>query len=227
MTVHFQRELTGLRARLLSQAAIIEEGIAQAIRALKTRDLALAEAVIAGDDQIDQREIEIEEECLKILALHQPVATDLRFIVAVLKMNNDLERMGDLTTSIAKRARWLARHDPIPWPYDVGPIADNVRAMVRGCLDALIEGDADKARAVCSADDQVDRMKRELIKIVRAAMREQPENANVLLRLLDVPRHLERIADLTTNIAEDVIYLVEGRIARHMRPEEHGEGGED
>ncbi len=220
MTIFFQRELAGLRKKLLGEAALVEEALGNAVQALRTRDLALAQQVVAGDGAIDKAEIEVEEECLKILALHQPVAHDLRFIVAVLKMNNDLERMGDLAGNIAKRARWLARHEPVAWPYDVGPMTENVRSMLRRALDALINGDGDLAREVCAADDIVDSQKRQLMRAVRIAMREQPEHADALVKFLDVPRHLERIADLATNMAEDVIYLIEGAIVRHQHGEE-------
>jgi phosphate transport system protein len=216
MTVHFQRELEGLRKRLLAEAALVEEAIEQAIRAMTGRDLKLAEQVMAGDHRLDQMEVELEEECLKVLALYQPVANDLRFIVAVLKMNNDLERMGDIAANIAKRARWLARHDPIEWPYRIEPMAEAVRSMVKRALDALIEGNAELARQVCLADDEVDDQKRQMTRAVRQAMRERPDDTDALAKLLDVPRHLERIADLATNMAEDVIYLVEGVISRHQ-----------
>lgn len=219
MSIHFQRELGLLRKLILTVGAAVEEAISSAIAALLARDGKLAEKVVRGDDEIDRLEIEVEEECLKILALYQPVANDLRFIVAVLKMNNDLERMGDHAANIAKRAAWLARHDPAAWPPELETMAANVKGMVKESLDALIHGDGALARKVCADDDAVDRGKERLGAALRKELFGAAENREALLKMLDVPRHLERIADLATNIAEDVIYLAEGRIARHHHDE--------
>lgn len=214
---HLNRELTQLRKLILQEGALVEEAIDKAIRAFHDRNLTLANEVIEADSQIDTLEIDVEEECLKILALHQPVAADLRFVVAVLKLNNDLERMGDLAESIARRARFMAKHDPVEVPPQMATMAEAVRGMVRGCLDALVNGDVALARQVCASDDQVDALKREIREIVRGRILLNPPEGRILFKLLDVPRHLERIADLATNVAEDVIYMVQGDIIRHQR----------
>jgi phosphate transport system protein len=215
MTIFFQRELEKLRKDLLALGAQVEDALAKSIHALIERDAALAEQIMAHDEEVDRREIEVEESCLKILALHQPVAHDLRFLVAAMKMNNDLERMGDIAVNIAKRARWLARHDPLDWPPQFPEMADRVKGMVQRSLDALVNANETLARQVCAEDDIVDTLKRELSAYFRERIREQPEASETLVKMLDVPRHLERMADLATNIAEDVIYLVDGTIARH------------
>lgn len=219
MSIHFQRELIKLRKHILSVGAAVEDSLSKAITAVLTRDDKLGEQVVAQDNEIDRMEIEVEEECLKILALYHPVANDLRFIVAVLKMNNDLERMGDHAANIAKRAIYLSKREPVEWPPELEVMGDNVKGMVKGCLDALINYNSDLARQVCAADDQVDQQKRTIANILRNELIAKSKHSEALIRMLDVPRHLERIADLATNIAEDVIYFAEGSITRHHHEE--------
>lgn len=220
MSVHFQRDLELLRKKILGLGAMVEDALSNAVLALVNRDGALAQDVIRNDSRIDHAEIDVEEECLKILALYQPVAMDLRFIVAVLKMNNDLERMGDHAANVAKRARFLARHDPVELPPEIGDMSENVKSMLKMTLDALVNRDADLARQVSEADDAIDRQKRELGDSIRVRIMENSGDRDALIKLLDVPRHLERIADLATNVAEDVVYMVEGAIIRHHHAEE-------
>lgn len=225
MSMIFEQELSQVRKALLVEATLVEEAIDLAIRAFMERDEKLAASVIQGDREIDAKEIEVEEECLKVLALHQPVAKDLRFIVAVLKMNNDLERMGDIAVSIARRGLFLARRGHANGlRHEIQGMADLVRRMVSQSLDALINADAALARQVCERDDEVDAMKRSLGEMIRERIQQDPGNAAILLKILDVPRHLERLADLATNISEDVIYLVEGEITRHQRSGDPEEG---
>jgi phosphate transport system protein len=224
MSIHFHRELDRLRKLILAEGALVQDNLSRAVAALLERDPELAQAIMDGDDEVDQMEVDIEENCLKTLALHQPVANDLRFIVGVLKMNNDLERMGDLVANIAKRARYLARHEPVGWPLDLEGFAGGVRAMVNGALDALVQGDAEIARRVCAEDNVIDQQKRDMIAALRAMLQDQRDKAPILLKMIDVPRHLERIADLATNIAEDVIYMVDGNIIRHSLAEEEDNG---
>jgi phosphate transport system protein len=220
MSVHLQRAIERLRKQVLAEAAMVEESFEKALRAVKDRDAALAQEVIEGDRAIDAAEIEVEEECLKILALHTPVARDLRFIVTVLKMNNDLERMGDIMVSIARRAEFFARCEAVPpMPPDFDIMVQSVRQMVRKSLDALINGDDELALKICQYDDQVDELKRKIAGELRGRIAQEPANLRVLLKMVDLTRHLERIADLATNIAEDVIYLVRGEIVRHAVPE--------
>ena len=217
MSIHYHRELERLRKSVLAEGARVEDMLVRAIRALMERDLALAEDTMSRDNDIDRMEIDVEEDCLKILALHQPVAQDLRFIVTVLKMNNDLERMADIAANIAKRARYLAKREPLGWPEEIEALAINTKAMVKQSLDSLIQSDVELAREVCAADATVNRQKSRIIEQIRERMKAEPQNIETLLKMIDVPRHLERIADLSTNIAEDVAYMVEGRIIRHSR----------
>ncbi len=216
MPKHLQRALEKLKRSVLSLSGMVEESVRDAVLALERRDARLAEKVIEADLEIDHAEVDVEEECLKILALHQPVAIDLRFIVAVLKINNDLERIGDLAVNIAERAQFLATHAKVDIPFDFAGMAEKAQAMVTQSLDALVNLDAKAALAVCAADDEVDAMNRQMYLQVRQGMRDHPDQLESLTHLLSTSRHLERIADHATNIAEDVIYMVQGEIVRHQ-----------
>jgi phosphate transport system protein len=215
MTRHLRTDLERLGKDLLTEGAIVEAAVRKAIQSLIERRPALAREVIEGDRDIDQREVEIEEECLKMLALHQPVATDLRFITACLKINNDLERVGDLAVNIAERAASLAEFSPIPPPRDLRAMMEQTTRMLREALDAFVNEDGERARAVCLQDDQVDLYNRQNIVETVANMKAQPEAIDRHLQFVTVSRNLERIADHATNIAEDVLYLVQGEIVRH------------
>ncbi|MEQ8822678.1 MAG: phosphate signaling complex protein PhoU [Sumerlaeia bacterium] len=215
MSTHLFREMQYLRKQILSQGTLVEEAIRKSIRSFHDTNAELGREVIEGDNDIDRAEIEIEEECLKILALHQPVASDLRFIVCCLKMNNDMERMGDLAVSIARRAVYLSKRPPVARPEEFHAMGEAVMNMVKHSMDALINADDHLAEEICRADDEVDAMKRRIQNEVRATIELDPVQTRVYLKILSVPRHLERIADLATNIAEDVIYLTRGDIARH------------
>jgi phosphate transport system protein len=224
MSKHLERDLEELHRDILALAAAVEEAIFIAIRALEERDASLARQVIAGDDPIDQQEIRIEEECLKMLAMHQPVAIDLRRITAVLMINKNLERMADLAVDIAKRAMSLAALPPIPVPENLQRMTELSTNMVRQSLEAFIELDSQKARTVCRTDDEVDRYNAEIIQELIRTMYSSPEMIEPALSLFSATRHLERIAGHATNIAEDVIYLIEGEIVRH-RPQALAELG--
>ncbi len=216
MSVHFQREIDALKRRLLSLCAMVDEQVQLAVRALLDRDEALARKVRQHDADIDQRELEVEEECLKILALYQPVAGDLRFVVSALKINNDLERIGDLAVNIARKARTLAAAPTMTVPVDLSAMSQKTQAMLRDSLDAMVNLDAKLAREVCARDDEVNHMKRDVRHRVEALIAANPMQTIVLLRFLSASRNLERIADLATNIAEDVIYMIEGKVVRHQ-----------
>ncbi len=216
MPKHLQHALDKLKRSIFSLSGMVEESVRDAVRALDTRDSRLAQKVIDADLEIDHAEVDVEEEGLKILALHQPVAIDLRFIVAVLKINNDLERIGDLAVNIAERAQFLATHEKVDIPFDFAGMAEKAQAMVKQSLDALVNLDAGAALAVCAADDAVDAMNRQMYLQVGEGIREHPDQVESLTHLLSVSRHLERIADHATNIAEDVIYMVRGEIVRHQ-----------
>lgn len=215
MTKHLESDLEQLQRHVLSLAASVEEAIFKAIEALQTRDLEMAQQVITGDEPIDQQENRVEEECLKILALHQPVASDLRRIATVFMINTDLERMADLAVDIAERAAALAGGPMIRVPARLEKMTELTTTMVREALDAFVHLDADAARAVCRMDDDVDRCNAEIIQEIIELMRLSPQLIEPGLSLFSATRHLERIADHATNIAEDVIYLVEGEIVRH------------
>jgi phosphate transport system protein len=215
MTVHLQRDLDHLRKQILTMGSLVEESINKAINALVQRLPEVAEEVIEADSRIDETEVEVEEDCLKLLALHQPVAIDLRFIITCLKVNNDLERMGDLAVNIAQRAAYLARHPKVSLPVDFTRMADRVRAMVRDSLDALVRGDAALARRVIELDDQVDRDHRHIFDLLQESMFKDPSIIKRLIAMLSSSRYLERIADHATNISEDLIFMSTGEIIRH------------
>ncbi|GMV37035.1 MAG: phosphate transport system regulatory protein PhoU [Fimbriimonadales bacterium] len=217
MRRHLEREIDALRKKLLSVGALVEEAGKMAIEALMTRDVELAERVIETDEQIDQMEVEVEEECLKVLALHQPVAIDLRYVVAMLKINNDLERIGDIATNIAERAIYLSHRVKIDIPQDFVSMSKLAHEMVRDSLDSLVYLDASLARKVCEMDDKVDECNRRVYDYVKQQLLLGTTEIMEQVQLLTVARHIERIGDQATNIAEDVLYLIEGEIVRHKR----------
>jgi phosphate transport system protein len=212
-----QREIEKLKQKILHESALVQEVIEQAVRALRERDEGLAGKVIEADYEIDQLEVEVEEDCLKILALYNPVAQDLRYVVAILKINNDLERMADQAVNIAERAKFLALRDPIEIPANLTQLADTVQVMLNHALRALINLDAKSARAVIGEDDQVDAIHRQMYDLIQEYIRRQPERSDCHINLISISRNLERIADQITNVAEDVIYLVEGQLVRHSQ----------
>jgi phosphate transport system protein len=215
MTVHLERELDRLKKKILALGAIVEERVRMAIKAMETRDRELAKKVIEADDEIDQIEVDVEEGCLKILALYQPVAIDLRFIVAVIKINNDLERIGDIAVNIAERAAFLATQVKVDIPFDFDGMAEKTQSMLKKSLDSLVNMDADLAWEVGAADDEVDAINRDMYLQVQDGIRKDIDRMECLIHLLQASRHLERIADHATNIAEDVIYMINGEIVRH------------
>lgn len=215
MSAHLKKEIDNLKKELLTLCGMVEDSLWQAVKSIKNRDVKLAEKVIDSDIEIDQMEVKVEEDCLKILALHQPVAIDLRFIITALKINNDLERIGDLAVNIAERSQFLSAQKPIDMLFDFETMAEKTQAMVKKSLDALVNIDCDLASQVCEADDEIDAINRQMYDQVKGQIKQAPENIETLIHLLSVSRHLERIADHATNIAEDVIYMVKGEIVRH------------
>jgi phosphate transport system protein len=215
MSMHLQQEIETIKNRLRSLVATAKDAVEKAVKSVDERDAALAQAVVDGDFELDRAEVGLEEDCLKILALYQPVATNLRVIVSVMKMNNDIERIGDLAVNIAERALFLCSQAPVAAPSDLARMRSKTLAMLTGSVDALVQLDTQRAREVRAADDEVDDINRQLFKEFYAAVRKDPEQVERLLSYLSVGRHLERIADYATNIAEDVIYLMEGEIVRH------------
>jgi len=215
MTRHFQREIDKLKKKVLHVAAMVEENLQAAVRSVTRRDALLAREVIERDNEIDQMEVELEEDCLKILALHQPVAFDLRFIIAALKINNDLERIGDLAVNIAERTTEVARSQDHDVPFDLAGELDLAVWMVQKSVDALVNIDSAVAHDVLRSDDEIDALHRDAYSAIEEHIRRKPEQADYFISLLGISRSLERIGDHATNIAEDVIYMEGGEIVRH------------
>lgn len=218
MPSRLEKKLSRLKAHVVNLGDQVERMVEDAIRAVLDRNAILAREVVDSDREIDLLEIEIEEDCLACLALDQPVAMDLRFIVAVLKINSDLERIADLAVTIAKQATSLAgQSDRRAAPFDVKNEAEVAMDMITRAVDALVAIDAELASSVLVMDDEVDRIHAGSYEAIRLAIMEDPERTGELLRYLSVSRSLERIADHATNIAEDIIYTVRGDIERHAR----------
>jgi phosphate transport system protein len=223
MTLLLEKEINKLKKMLLTLSAIVEDNLFNGVKSLVDRDLDLARKVIEDDTRVDEAEVELEEEGLKILALHQPMAIDLRFIVAVLRINSDLERIADFAVNLAERATTLCEHEtdkmPIKTPELLESMARASKAMLRKSLDALVNMDAGLAREVIAGDDEVDEMSRKMFTWFYEMVRLHPERVECLTQLLSASRYLERVADHATNIAEDVAYMVEGEIIRHHTDE--------
>jgi len=217
MPIDLFSELIELRRGILSMAAAVEERVTLAIDALLTRDEAIAIRVRTGDDEIDQMELDLEQECLRVLALSHPVAGDLRFVLAVMRINTELERVADLAASMAKRAMALNRLPPIDFPSAVLTMADETKRMFSAAINSLAEEETAAARRIRQSDQRVD----DLLKEVFAwAQEEIPRNVDATaatLDILSVARKIERTADIATNIAEEVIFLVEGSVVRHSK----------
>ncbi len=214
---HFLRDMEGLWENLLKQAAVVETTLNTSIQALCDGRADLAAEVAGGETAINDWEVQIERDCLKVLALHQPVASDLRRVAAILKINGDLERVGDLADHIASRARKLAsKVPPIGIPREMEAMAREAMNQVHDALDALTKADADLARRVISGDRGVDRVRRAVLKGLKDSIRQDPDRLNTWLRLINTARNIERVADHATNIAEAVIYLKEGDIIRRV-----------
>ena len=215
MQRHIDVELSTLKDELVRMAGLAETAIGQAVKALVSRDAELARHVIASDDAVNTLEIEIDERCLRTLALYQPEAKDLRFLAMVLKINNDLERMGDQAVNIAERTLELLKEPLLKPLIDIPRMAELTQRMVKDSLDAFIQQDVELGRSVCRRDDEVDRYDDQLFRELLTYMMEDPKAITRAVNLILVSRHLERIADHATNIAEDVIYLVQGKTIKH------------
>ena len=215
MATQLQREIGNLKKSILTLSALVEDNLRRAFEATERRDEALATEAIERDFPIDVMEVDVEEDCLKALALYQPVAGDLRFIVTTIKINTTLERVGDLAVNIAERARVLAGLDQPVVAFDMTIMAAKAQRMVSSALDSLVRSDAGLARAVLLADDEVDDLDRDLTARLNDVVRDHPEWLEPVMQLLQISRFIERVADHATSIAEDVIYMVEGEIPRH------------
>ncbi|MCP4154902.1 MAG: phosphate signaling complex protein PhoU [bacterium] len=215
MSAHLQRAINEIMKRLISLSTRVENSVKLAMEALANNDQDMLRKVIEDDKVIDQKEIEIEEECLKVFALHQPVAIDLRYLVAVLKMNNDMERIGDLASNIANNALLILTQTQVKEESGLMELYRQVQEMLKSALDAVVNLDTETAWRIMKADDEVDRMHAELSAEVLEEITKSPARAAVLIQYIHIIRHLERIGDHATNIAEDVIYLIDGEIVRH------------
>ena len=218
---HFHEELAEVRERLLTMSGAAETALTLAAEALIARDPIRADKVLSGDRDIDRREVEIEERCVALIALQQPMAKDLRMLLAVLNIASALERVGDHAVNIAGAARRLSSSPTnLPEP-EVGEMARLARAMLSDAIDAFIRGDAGSAREICRRDDSVDALNRSVFRAVLNQMSKDPQMIGVGMELVLVARNLERVADLATNIAEGVVYVVEGKSIKH-----HAEDGQ-
>lgn len=217
MTVELERELTDLRRSILAMGAAVEQRVRMVAAALRDHDVVPARTVREGDDEIDEMDLGIEAECLQILALSQPVAGDLRFVLAVMRINSDLERIGDCAKSMGKRILSLERGTAIELPPGLLEMADRTRRMLADALGALAKNDVDLAGSVRRADDRVDELQKELFAWGTRTIPRHVETTSSAIDVLSIARQLERAADLSTNIAEDVLFIVEGEVVRHDR----------
>jgi phosphate transport system protein len=215
MSKHLQRDIESLNTELLTVSSMVEDMIDKATQALTDRRYDLADEVVKADEYVDEHEVHVEEECLKMLALHQPVAVDLRRIATVMKVNNDLERIADLAVSIAQRAQAMDEFPAFPIPEVLPRMVVLATQMVRGAMNAFVNMDSTAARRMIAMDRTVDQFNRDIIAELQALMQKRPEAVAAAVHCFSAVRHIERIADHATNIAEDVIYLVEGDIVRH------------
>lgn len=227
MAHHLHRQISQIKKLLLGLGALVEQSLQSSITAVLNRDPDLARRVIESDAKIDEMEVDIEEECLQTLALYQPVAHDLRFIVAVLKINNDLERIGDLAVNMAEQAIFLAGETEVDTPpFDLRALGLRVETMLHKSLDALVNLDVEQAQVVRDLDDEVDATHRKTYEKVSASIREDPAELEQMIHYLNLSRQLERIADHATNVAKDVMYMAKGEIVRHRAARERRERAE-
>jgi phosphate transport system protein len=210
----FHMELQKLNKKLLLLSAMVEDRVRKAVKVIETHDEEMIQSIILSDYEVDEMEIEIEEDCLKILALHQPVAGDLRFLIAVIKINNEIERIADIAVSIAIRVQTIGDSSTITNSFDYSTMSEKVIQMLKMSLDALVNRDAEQARQIFHIDDEVDALRNQAYDAAKEMIRKNPEHPGRQINIYLLARHLERIADRATNIAEEVIYLVDGAIVR-------------
>ena len=218
--IKYQGELVLLNKKLLEMASLVETMIARSIKALREGNMIMAQEVIRTDEQVNAMEIEIDNLCVKILALYQPEAKDLRTVTMIMKVNNDLERIGDHASSISRMALFMADYPPIKPLVDIPKMADKAMEMLRESLDAFIRGDAKLAVEVCQKDDEVDNYEPQIVRELITFIMSDPSTLNLALRYIYVARHLERVADLATNIAENAYYITTGEVLKHQHTSE-------
>jgi phosphate transport system protein len=212
---HFQEELEGLKTRLLEMGGLAEDRVRAAVESLVTRDVSILQSVLTGDAPINQLHIEVDNRCFTLLALHQPMAVDLRAIVSAVKINTDLERVGDLAVNIAEAVTRYLKHAPVKELIDIPRMASIAQAMLRDALDAYVRRDTKMAEAVLNQDDELDSLKTQVFRELLTYMLQDPSKIEPALDLILISRHLERIGDHATNVAEDVIFMVSARDVRH------------
>jgi len=218
MQRHFDEELATLKEKILQMGAMVEEQIANSIKALVERDTDLAHHVIENDHRVNAMDVQIDEDCLRLIALHQPMAGDLRFLTTAMKISTELERMSDLAENISERSIEL-NEEPQLKPYiDIPRMAQEALRMVKESLDAFVNRNSELARSVCKADDVIDDLNHQIFRELLSFMIEDPETTTRAIRISFISKYIERIADHATNIAELVVYLVEGKIIRHTEP---------
>ena len=220
MERYFDEELHKVKKHLLEMASLVEEAITKSLKAIEHKDLKMADEVKTIDRKIDNTEIAIEEECIELIARHQPVGTDLRFLIGVIKINNDLERMGDHAVNIATQVSYLLEQPHIKPITIIWSMVREVREMLKDSVESFMSNDADRAQRVCERDNAVDNMRDETMRILLTHMIEEPEKIGAAIPFLLIAKNLERIADLSTNICEDVIYIAQARIIKHHAEEE-------
>jgi phosphate transport system protein len=212
---HFQADLDSLKERLLAMGGLAEERVRESVRGLMDRDIAALDAVITGDQPINDLHMEVDDRCFKLLALHQPMAADLRVIVAAVKINTDLERVGDLAVNIAEAGKRYLQHPPVKPLIDIPRMGELAQKMLRDSLDAFVRRDMTLAEAVLIADDTLDALKSQIFRELLTYMLQAPDTIEPALDLILISRHLERIGDHATNVAEDVIFILSARDVRH------------
>jgi len=219
---HFQDELDQLKERLLKMGGLAEERVRESVRALIDRDHAALDAILRGDEPINDLHMEVDDRCFKLLALHQPMAADLRVIVAAVKINTDLERVGDLAVNIAEAGKRYLQHAPVKPLIDIPRMGELAQKMLRDALDAFVRRDMPLAEAVLAADDTLDALKAQIFRELLTYMLQRPETIEPALDLILISRHLERIGDHATNVAEDVIFILSAKDVRHHAGDDHG-----
>ena len=211
----FHHELIKLNKKLLKLSSMVEERVRKAAQVIESRDQDVIQAIIMSDYEVDEMEVDIEEDCLKILALHQPVASDLRFLIAVIKINNEMERIADMAVSIAMRVDNISKFDhPEAISYDFSTMSDKVIAMLKKSIDALVDGNSTLAKSIFLDDDVVDDCRNRCYEDIKDRIRKDPEHPGYHINTYLLARHLERIGDRAVNIAEEVVYFVEGNVTR-------------
>lgn len=220
MERHFDEELHNVKKNILEMAAMVEDSITKSLDALHKKDLKMASSVREIDHRIDKFEIAIEEQCIELIARHQPVGADLRFLIGVIKMNNDLERMGDHAVNIANQVSYLIEQPRTKPVTNIWSMAREVNVMLKDSVESFMDNDADRAQKVCERDSIIDEMRDETIRILLTYMLEEPEKIGSAIPYILVAKNLERIADLSTNICEDVIYIAQARVIKHHAEEQ-------